>query len=164
LHRLPHYLQKHAGSAEFAALLHCATCGAWQEISHFCPSYTVLHMLPVRPTIEFVIAPVPSVITELVTLDWLSRMTEPALPVELLDETELPARDVMLPEDTVLPSRDVIVCDETVLPSRDVIVLDVPSVTTLCARTLVQRPNAANVRRCFIWSSPRSFRHGVRKH
>ena len=63
------YVQKHAGSAAFPALPHCATCGAWQEISQRCPSYTVLHMLPVRPTIEFVIAPVPSVIVELVTLD-----------------------------------------------------------------------------------------------
>src|SRR5688500_10185626 len=98
-------------------------------------------MLPVRPVIELMLAPVLSVVTELVTLDWLSRITEPALPDEVCDETVLPLRevmlppddtvlpfrDVMLPDDTVLPSRDVIVPAETELPSREVIVLDVPS-------------------------------------
>src|SRR5687768_3775959 len=93
-------------------------------------------MLPVFPTIELVLAPVPSVVTELVTLDWLSRMTGPALPAEAFDETVLPSRDrmrpgesvlpsrdLMLPDDTVLPSREVIGSDETVLPSLEVIVL-----------------------------------------
>lgn len=83
-------------------------------------------MLPVRPTIEFVVAPVPSIVTELVTFDWLSRMTDPALPDEVWDETVRPLRDVIFPGETVLPSREVIVPDETVLPSREVIVLDVP--------------------------------------
>ena len=106
-------------------------------------------MLPVRPTIELMVAPVPSIVTELVTLDWLSRMTEPALP-DVLGETLRPSRDVMLPGETVLPSRDVIVPDEMVLPSREVIVLDVPCDTTLWARALVHRANAANVTRCFI--------------
>ena len=95
-------------------------------MSQRCPWYVALHMLPVRPTIELVLTPVLSVVTELVTLDWLSRMTEPAWPCEVLDETVLPSRDEMLPDETVLPSRDVIVPDETVLPSREMMVLDVP--------------------------------------
>jgi hypothetical protein len=135
-------------------------------------------MLPVLPTIERVVAPVPSTVVELVTLDWLSRMTEPpedgfedtvpplrdvmlpgetVLPsrdVMLPDETVLPSRDVIVPPDTVLPSRDVIVPAETVLPSREMILLDVPSVITLCAKTLVQKLRAATVTRCFISAPP----------
>jgi hypothetical protein len=107
-------------------------------------------MLPVRPTIELVVVPVPSIVVELVTLDWLSRMTEPALPDDVVDETVLPLRDVMLPGDTVLPSRDVMVPAETVLPSREMIVLVVPSDMMLCARTLVHSPTAANVTRYFF--------------
>jgi hypothetical protein len=67
--RLQHYLQKQAGPAAFSSFAHCATCGAWQEISQRFPLCTALHMLPVRPTIEFVVLPVPSVVTELVTVD-----------------------------------------------------------------------------------------------
>jgi hypothetical protein len=124
-------------------------------------------MLAVLPTSERVVDPVPSVVTELVTLDWLSSMTEPAFPDEVFGETVLPLRDVMFPGETVLPSRDVMLPDETVLPSRDVIVpaetvlpsremilLDVPSDITLCASTLVQRLSAANVTRCFIFDPP----------
>ena len=111
-------------------------------------------MLPVRPTVEVVVAPVPSVVTELVTLDWLSRMTEPALPDDVFDETVRPSRDVIWPDETVLPSRDVIVPAETVLPSRETIVLEVPSDITLWATTLVQKTNAANVTRCFITNPP----------
>jgi hypothetical protein len=107
-------------------------------------------MLPVRPTIELVVVPVPSTMTELVTLDWLSRMTDPAVPDEAFDETLLPPREVMLPEDTVLPSREVIVPDETVLPSREMIVLDVPCDRTFGATTLAHSPKAAKVTRCFI--------------
>ena len=127
-------------------------------------SLTALHILPVLPTIERVVAPVPSTVTELVTLDWLSRMTDPVLPDAVLDdtvpplrdvmlppdETVLPSRDVMVPDETVLPSRDVMVPAETVLPSREMILLDVASDVTLCAITLVHRVNAANVTRCFI--------------
>jgi hypothetical protein len=83
-------------------------------------------MLPVRPTIELVAAPVPSVVTELVTLDWLSRTTEPAFPDEAFEETVLPSREVIVPDDTVLPSREVIMPGETVLPSREMIVLGAP--------------------------------------
>ena len=122
-------------------------------------------MLPVRPTIEFVVVPVPSIMTELVTLDWLSRMTEPALPDEVFGPTVLPSREVMLPGETVLPSRDVIVPDEMVLPSREVIVLDVPCEITLCARTLVHSPNAANVvTRCFISNLQWAFARMLEKH
>ncbi|HEY0336598.1 MAG TPA: hypothetical protein VGC70_04600 [Burkholderiales bacterium] len=81
-------------------------------------------MLPVRPTIEFVVLPVPSVVTELVTLDWLSSTTQPGLPDEVFDET--------------------------VLASREMIVLDVSFDITLCARTLVERLNTANVTMSFI--------------
>ena len=49
----------------------------------------MLHMLPVLPTMEFVTAPVPFVVTEFVTLDWLSRMTEPVPCDEVLEVTEL---------------------------------------------------------------------------
>ena len=80
-------------------------------------------MLPLRPTIELVVTPVLSVVTELDTVDSLSRMTEPAVPDDAFDDTVLPSREVILPGETVLPSRDVIVPDETVLPSREVIVL-----------------------------------------
>jgi hypothetical protein len=111
-------------------------------------------MLAVLPTSERVVDPVPSVVTELVTLDWLSSMTEPAFPDEVFGETVLPLRDVMFPGETVLPSRDVIVPAETVLPSREMILLDVPSDITLCASTLVQRLSAANVTRCFIFDPP----------
>src|SRR5215213_6664135 len=100
-------------------------------------------MLPVRPTIEFVVVPVPSIVTELVTLDWLSNMTEPALPDEVFDETVLPSREMMLPEETVLPSREVMVPDETVLPSREMIVLDEPCDRTFGASTLAHSPSAA---------------------
>jgi hypothetical protein len=118
------YLQKQAGPAAFSSLAHCATCGAWQEISQRCPLCTALHMLPVRPRIEFVVLPVPSVVTELVTLDWLSSTTEPGLPDEVFDET--------------------------VLASREMIVLDVSFDITLCARTLVERLNTANVTMSFM--------------
>src|SRR5688572_22043138 len=88
-------------------------------------------MLPVRPEIECEVMPVPSTVVELVTVDWLSRMTEPALP-----------------PDEVL--------DETVLPSREMIVLDVPFEMTVWASTLVHRANAAaNVTRCFMSDSPK---------
>jgi hypothetical protein len=74
-------------------------------------SFTALHMLPVLPMIELEVVPVLSIVVELVTLDWLSRMTEPAPP----DETVLPFRDVMLapfgPAETGLPSRETIVLD-----------------------------------------------------
>jgi len=46
-------------------------------------------MFPVRPESELLVVPVLSVVTELVTLDWLSSTTEPALPDEVLDETLL---------------------------------------------------------------------------
>jgi len=135
-------------------------------------------MLPVRPTIERVVAPVPSVVTVLVTLDWLSSMTEPALPDEVFGDTLLPLREVMLPgetvlpsrevivppDETVLPSREVIVPAETVLPSREMIVLDEPSVITLCASTLVQRLSAANVTRCFMIDPPRRWDMVIRQH
>jgi hypothetical protein len=145
-----HYLQKHAGSPEISPFAHCATRGAWHEISQRWPSLTALHMLPVLPTIELVVVPVLSVVMELVTLDWLSSMTEPVLPDEPFGVTARPLRDVMLPGDTVLPSRDVIVPPEIVLPSREMIVLDVPSDMMLCASTLVHSPTAANVAKNFF--------------
>jgi hypothetical protein len=68
-------------------------------------------------------------------------MTEPGLP----------------PDETVLPLPDVIDAPpgpaETVLPSRPTIVADPPPAVTLCAKTLVQRPNAANVTRYFFIAS-----------
>ena len=70
---LQNYLQKHAGAGPFLAFTHCAACGAWHEISQRRPLYIALHVLPVLETIELVEEPVPSlVVTELVTLDWLS--------------------------------------------------------------------------------------------
>jgi hypothetical protein len=112
-------------------------------------------MLPVRPTSDLVTAPVLSVVTELVTLDWLSRTTDPAFPDEVFDETVMPSPEVIVPDETVLPSCEVIVPDETVLPSREMIVLDVPCDVTLWASTLVHKPNAAKVTRCFISGPPR---------
>ena len=121
-------------------------------------------MLPVLPTMEFVVDPAPSTVTELVTLDWLPRMTEPALPGEVFGETVLPSRVVMLPGETLLPSRDVIVPDETVLPSRETIVLDVPCDTSFWARTLVHRPNATSVTSRFISALQTAFAMEVWKH
>lgn len=48
-------------------------------------------MLPVLPTIEFVIAPVPPASTELVTLEESLEVIELETPVELLDSMELEA-------------------------------------------------------------------------
>ena len=108
----------------FSSFAQCATWGAWQEISQRWPFCAALHMLPVRPVIEFVVLPVPSVVTELVTLDWLSSMTEPAVP-------------------------DDVFADEAALASREMTVSDVPFDTAPWA-ILVQSINAANVMRCFI--------------
>jgi hypothetical protein len=69
LRRDERYLQKHAGSPAFRSSPQCATCGAWHEISQRRPAYTELHMLPVLPTIELIVAPLLSIVTELVTLD-----------------------------------------------------------------------------------------------
>ena len=88
-------------------------------------------MLPVRPESELVVLPVPSVVTELVTLDWLSSMTEPALPDE--------------------------VPDETLLASCETVALELPLDVTLCARAPVQSVNAANITSSFI-ESLQSFR------
>jgi hypothetical protein len=86
-----------AGSAVSAPLPHCATCGARQVISHRLPSITALHMLPVRPTIEFVIAPVFPASTELVTLDESLELIELETLDEVLESIELAA-----PTDDVL--------------------------------------------------------------
>ena len=100
---------------------------------------TALHMLPVRPEIVLEVPPVLSIVVELVTLPWLSRMTEPAPPGPVLDDT--------------------------VLPSREMIVLEVPLDITLWASTLVHRPNAAtNVTRCFIAFSQKLSLLEVYKH
>ena len=60
-------------------------------ISQRTPSNTPLHMLPVRPTIEFVITPVPPASTELVTLEVVApfEVIELETLEELLDSIEL---------------------------------------------------------------------------
>ena len=83
------YLQTQLGSAACVLLPHCATSGARHDISQRVPSTTALHMLPVRPTIEFVIAPVFSASTELVTLEELRDVIELLTSVELLESMEL---------------------------------------------------------------------------
>jgi hypothetical protein len=97
------------------------------------------------------VVPVLSVVIELVTLDWLSRMTEPAPP----DEAVLPFPDVI--EAPPGPA-------ETVLPSRPTIVAEPPPAVTLAASTLVQIPSAANVTRYFFISLSKALASGVDKH
>src|SRR5688572_11873495 len=79
------------------------------------PSTTALHMLPVRPTIEFVIAPCPES-TELVTLEELREVIELDVPEEVLDSIELETPeepDWIELEDCV----DVMVCAEALVQS-----------------------------------------------
>jgi hypothetical protein len=52
------------------------------------PSTTALHMLPVLPTIELVIAPV-SASTEFVTLEEVLELVELVMLVELLESEEM---------------------------------------------------------------------------
>jgi hypothetical protein len=94
-------------------------------------------MFPVRPESELLVVPVLSVVTELVTLDWLSSTTEPALPDEVLDET--------------------------LLAFCETLVLEAPLDVTLCARAAVQRVNAANIISRFIDIS-KSFATETGKH
>src|SRR5689334_23358007 len=97
-------------------------------------------MLPVRPEIECEVVPVPFTVVELVTLDWLSRMTEPAPP----------------PDD---------VLEETVLPSREMIVLEVPFDMTVWAIALAHKASAAaNVTRCFMSVLQCPWAIEIRKH
>jgi hypothetical protein len=81
-------------------------------------------MLPVRPESVLLVVPVLSLVTELVTLDWLSSMTEPGVPDEVLEET--------------------------LLAFCETLVLELPLGPTSCAKISVQTASAANITSCFI--------------
>jgi hypothetical protein len=104
-------------------------------------------MLPVLPTIEFVVTPVPPASTELVTL-------EPSLDTIELFETVEPSLETI---ELLLTLDDLFDVTELETPvevfdSTELLMLtELPgSNTTLCAEAYVQNPSATTVTRCLI--------------
>lgn len=104
-------------------------------------------MLPVLPTIEFVVTPVPPASTELETL-------EPSLETIESFETIDPSLETIELLDTLDEVFDVTELETPVelFDSTELVtVTALPgSNTTLCAETDVHRPSATAVKRCLI--------------